>query len=212
MRTHGLLASREEWQTADTVSDETLWDKRVITDLDERIASRHTKILTSGWPFKEGERSAPPAPDGDTLNGIADDAAAGRLDWRQAHAKAIMFYQRRGDWNLVEQEDRALVSEIPLDLELYMDLARVNFRQRRFDEMAAVLRRSLEIYPTIQASRTLGDVLMQKGDATGALVYYEKVDGFAQSTKEKLQNGYAISFAYAKAGEFQKAKARFRNY
>ena len=43
-------------------------------------------------------------------------------------------------------------------------------------------------------------------------MYYEKVDGFAQSTKEKLQNGYAISFAYAKAGEFQKAKARFRNY
>ena len=208
MRDGGLFASREEWQTADTVSDEALWDKRVITDLDERMASHHTKILTSGWPFSENERTALPVPGGDTLNGIADDAAAGRLDWRQAHAKAIAFYQRRGDWNLVEQEERALVSEIPLDLELYMDLARVEFRLRRFDEMAAILRRSLKIYPTIQACRTLGDVLMQKGDAAGAVVFYEKADGFAQSQKEKLQNGYALGFAYARAAELQKAKAR----
>jgi predicted Zn-dependent protease len=42
------------------------------------------------------------------------------------------------------------------------------------------------------------------------LRYYEKVDDFYQSPKERIQNGYAISFAYAKAGEFEKAKARLQ--
>jgi tetratricopeptide (TPR) repeat protein len=211
MRDHGLLAARQEWNSVDTVNDDKLWEERSVTELDDRIAARHTEILTSGWPFKEQATASDVIPDTTMLGGIAQKEATGELDWRKAHAEVISFYKRQKDLNRLEREYKALLSQVPLDLELYIDLARVYFQEKRFDEMTNILLRSIEIYPTIQAYRTLGDVLLlQKGDPIGSLRYYEKVDGFYQSPTEKLQNGYAISFAYARAGEFQKAKARLQ--
>ena len=145
------------------------------------------------------------------LGRIAQREASGELDWRKAHEEAIHFYQRQGDTEKLEREYKALLSQVPLDLDIYIDLARVYLQEKNFDAMIVILIRSIEVHPTIQAYRTLGDVLLlQKGDPNGSLRYYEKVDDFYQSPKEKVQNGYAISFAYAKAGEFEKAKARLQ--
>ena len=211
MRRHGLLATQQEWSSNDTINDDKLWEERSVTELDERMAARHKEILTSGWPFKEGAIAPYAVPDTTVLGRIAQKEASGELDWRKAHEEVIRFYQRQGDRNELEREYKALLSQIPLDLDLYIDLARVYFQGKNFDAMINILNRSIEIYPTIQAYRTLGDVLLlQKGDPIGSLRYYEKVDDFYQSPKERIQNGYAISFAYAKAGEFEKAKARLQ--
>ena len=98
-----------------------------------------------------------------------------------------------------------MLSQEPLNLQLYLDLARNCLREKRLQRMADVLQRSLEVYPTLQAYRTLGDIMMQERDARASLAYYEKMDGFAQGTDERLQNRVALCFAYAEAGELQKA-------
>jgi hypothetical protein len=208
MQAHGILASQQEWKSADTVNENILWDCRSVTDLDEEIANENTALLTSGWPFKNQLPSFKAVPQTDTIKWIAQQIVMNQIDWRKGHEQAIAFYQRRGDWNHVTQEYQALLSQIPLDLELYMNLARVYFRENNYVGIKTTMLRSIEVYPMLQSYRTLGDVMMQSGDAAGALKYYEKMDDFSQNPNEKFQNGFAMSYAYFKAGELQKAQSR----
>ncbi len=208
MRAQGLLASQQEWKSADSVNEDILWDRRSITDLDEEIAGQNTAELTSGWPFKNQLPVYEEFPETDTLKRIARQIVTNQIDWRKGHEQAIAFYQRRGDWNHVVQEYQALLSQIPLDLELYMNLARIYFREKNYNGIKTTMLRSIEVYPMIQSYRTLGDVMMQEGDAAGALRCYEKMDEFSQDPNERFQNGLALSYAYFKAGELQKAKSR----
>lgn len=89
-----------------------------------------------------------------------------------------------------------------------MDLARLYLKEKRIDDMGDVMMRSIHIYPTIQAYRTLGDIMMERGNAAGAAKFYEKMDGFAQSPGERLSNGLALSYAYVRAGDFENARVR----
>lgn len=208
MRLHGLLASRRAWTLADTLSDRILWQQRRVTDLDELITEEGIKFLTSGWPFEDQPPIVATVSASDTLEAIAQEAAVGRLDWVKAHREAISFYERRNDLDHAEKEYRALLSVFPMDLQLYFDLAKLYLRGHEFDEVGNVMQQSLQIYPTLEAYRTLGDLMMQKGDAAGALPYYERMDGFRQSTSEKIRNEMALSYAYARAGRFQDARSR----
>lgn len=95
---------------------------------------------------------------------------------------------------------------IPLDLQLYFELAETYLQEKRFDDMRAILLRSVAVYPTLQALRTLGDVMMQKGEPAEAVRYYEKMRDFPQAPKDLLQNSVATSWAYFKDGDHEKAK------
>ncbi len=211
MQAHGLLASRSEWASADTISDLALWEKRHVTGLDERITKEGIKFLTSGWPFKDQLPAVVPVSRDDTLGVIAQDAAVGRLDWVEAHREAVRYYERRRDYRDAEKEYEAIMSVYPMDLQLYFDLAKLYLRDRRLDEVREVMQESLQVYPTLEAYRTLGDLMMQKRDAAGALRYYEKMDGFKQTPSERVGNEMALSYAYAVAGRLQEARSKLLN-
>ncbi len=211
MRARGILASRSQWASADTVKDRTIWERRHVTKLDERMATEEIKFLTSSWPFKNQPPTVVPVPRTDTLGTIAQSAALGDLDWASAQKDAIVYYERRRDYRDAENGYEAILSVYPMDLQLYLDLAKLYFREGRLDEVQAVMLRSLRIYPTLEAYRTLGDLQMQKGDAERALTYYEKMDGFRQTPSAKAQNDLALSYAYFRAGRFQEARSRLLN-
>lgn len=211
MREHGLLATPPEWASADTITDAALWDKRRVTELDERLASESTRFLTSGWPFTPHPPALGELPLSDTLGQIARRIATLTLDWRKGHEQALAVYLRQGDLSRAEREYKALLSQMPLDLQLYIDLARLYLRARRFDDLKDVMLRSLRVHPTIQAYRTLGDVMMEQQDPAAAARFYEKTDDFSQTPTEKVQNGIALSYAYAAAGQLHKAKTRLTN-
>ena len=208
MREQGLLASREEWDSAGTVNEDSLWAGRSMSALDERIAQQNVALLTSGWPFRDHVPVIPSVAADDTLGRIALQVVTLKLNWREGHEEAITYYQTRREWSDVIEEYRTLISQDPLNLELYFDLAKVCLRDHRYDAMAGALKRSINVYPTLQAYRTLGDILLQKGDAAGSLAYYLKTDDFAQGDQERLQNGYAIAFAYAESGDLSRAEDR----
>ncbi len=207
MREHGLLGTRPEWAAA-TISEDSLWSSRCLTELDERIARQNVFGLITGWPFTKGEPHDMDVSPDDTLGRIAQQVVMVRMNWREGHKAAIRYYEGRQDWENVVREYRALISQEPLDLQLYMDLARACLRGRRLDEMKDVLLQSLKIYPTLQAYRTLGDLMMQQGDPKGALDYYQNMDRFAQGTEERLQNLCAFSYACAEAGLYPQAEAK----
>ncbi len=207
MREHALLGTQKEWAAA-SVNEDSLWNSRCLTELDERIAQQNVFALVSGWPFTRGEPREMDVPPGDTLGGIAQQVVTVRMNWREGHKAAVRYYEARHEWENVVREYRALISQEPLDLQLYMDLARACLRGRRLDEMKDALLQSVKIHPTLQAYRTLGDLMMQQGDPKGALDYYRNMDGFAQGTEERLQNLCAFSYACAEAGLYPQAEAK----
>lgn len=208
MRDHGLFASRQDWEKADTISDSTLWNERLVTKFDEIMAKEYVAYLSSGWPFKDQSPSPPFISPTDTLAQIASDAAVGRINWGKAHLEAIAYYESRGDLEDAAKEYRMLLNVYPLDLQLYSYLARVYLRENRMDDMENVMEQSLQVKPTIQAYRTLGDIMMKKGLPAAALAYYLKTDEFPQSPEAKLQNGIAISYAFARTGQYERARSR----
>jgi tetratricopeptide (TPR) repeat protein len=208
MHNNGLLASRQDWNSADTINENELWENRSVTDLDEQAGIQSVKVITSGWPFKKQSATIEFVPPTDTLNQIAHNLAIGKLGWMDAHLQAINFYRQRGDWTNVQWEYKTIIDLYPHIIQLYMDLASVDFNQRHFDDMKAILLRSLKISPTLAAYSALGNIMLDKGDPVGALKYFEQMDNFPQDPHERLQNEFRISYAYAKAGKFEKAKAR----
>jgi tetratricopeptide (TPR) repeat protein len=100
-----------------------------------------------------------------------------------AHLLAIDFYRQRGDWTRVEQEYITIIDRYPHVIDLYMQLAKVYFDRRQFDDMKIILLRSLQIYPTLLAYQSLGNIMMDKGDPVMALKYFEKMDDFLQDSR-----------------------------
>jgi tetratricopeptide (TPR) repeat protein len=165
-------------------------------------------LLTSSWLFKNQLLSLKTVPETDTIRWIAQQVVMNRIDWRKGHERAVEFYQHHRDWNHVVLEYQTLLSQIPLDLELYMNLARIYFREQNYDGIKTTMLRSIEVYPMLQSYRTLGDVMMQTGDVVGTVKYYEKMDDFPQNSNERFQNMFALSYAYFKASELHKAQSK----
>jgi tetratricopeptide (TPR) repeat protein len=186
MRTRGLLATQQEWKSADTLNEKNLWQNRCATDLDEQMGIQSVKVVTSGWPFKHQAPTIEYISPADTLNQSAQLLAIGKTGWMDAHLLAIDFYRQRGDWTRVEQEYITIIDRYPHVIDLYMQLAKVYFDRRQFDDMKIILLRSLQIYPTLLAYQSLGNIMMDKGDPVSALKYFEKMDNFLQDPDEKL--------------------------
>lgn len=207
MERNGILAPTKEWEAADTVSERELWKDRLVTQIDEHMAELSIDWLTSGWPFKNQEPFLRTVPRSDTLDWISEQAVAGKMSWVGAHLAAIDHFERIGDWNEVARIYRSLLWVAPLDLGLHSDLSSVYVREKEFHKAAEVMLSSIEVYPTLQAYRTLGDIMMRMSKPDSAVTYYEKMPDFQQTTDERLRNDIVLGYAYARAGDYQKAKA-----
>jgi tetratricopeptide (TPR) repeat protein len=208
MRTYGLLAHADEWARKDTISDVVLWRERNLTSLDELIARRRTEILTSGWPFREQVPTVNAVAESDTLGQIVERVTRGLSDWKRAHEEAAAYYERRGELDSLEREEKVIISQIPLDVDAYLRLAHVYLSRGKFGEMAEVLRSSQNVRPTILAARALGDLALQSGKPLEAIAQYEKMSLFPQSTAEQVENGYLLALAYQQAKLPERATAQ----
>jgi len=205
LKENDLPGPRDAWIRNDNLSREQWWDLRPVTLLDEHVAQRRTQVLTAGWPFREGFPVVDAVPK-DTLWQLAELAAKGQMDWKEAHVEAAGYYERRNEFALAAREYRAIADQIPHDLEAHLDWARMLYAQREYDAMVPVLRRSIRIEPTIQAYRTLGDIAMSKNLTSEAIVEYERMDAFTQSPQEQISNGMALAHAYVAAKRMTEAK------
>ena len=208
MRTHGLLASVEEWRQHDTVAAENLWERRCLTDIDEMIAKRRTEILTAGWPFKDQTPVVDRVDERDTLGLIVEDVTRGRTDWLQAHQDACEYYAARRDTARLAREYRVLINQVPHDVKPYLQLAHILLRQGNISEVRQLLLRTLDLSKTILAYRALGDIAMNEGKPGEAVAFYEGTLQFKQSPREQVENGYLLALALSRSGRNAEAKAQ----
>jgi tetratricopeptide (TPR) repeat protein len=209
MRDRGFIASSADWASRDTVADEILWHDRPMTELDERIAARRTDILTASWPFAEGTPVVEAIPKTDTLGLIAEQVTRARIYWHQAHWDAVKYYEMRHDVRRLEREYRTLISQLPyIDVQPYVQLARLLLDQDRIYEVRDLLLASLDVQPTILAFRALGDIALNMNQFDRAAEYYEKTFTFPQTPKEQVENGHLLALSYFRGGNVGKAMNR----
>ena len=202
----GLLASQKAWEAADTVSEAEIWHDRLVTTIDEDMAKASVDWLTSGWPFKDKEPSLRPVPRTDTLEWISEQAVAGKVSWIGAHAEAINYFERRGNWNEVADIYRSLLSLSPLDLQLHSDLAQAYMKDNNYPLAAKTMLSSAEIFPDYQTYKTLGDIMMRLSRPDSAVEFYLKMKDFASTQEEKMRSGLVLGYAFARAGQYQDAE------
>lgn len=200
LRSMNLIAPGEEWAVRDTIADDRLWDNRPLTELDELIAARRTEVLTSGWPFIDRYPIVDAVPEEDTLRWYAEQATRGHWDWKKAHEAAAALYERRGQLEKAAQEYRTIINQIPLSVNAYLRLARVQLDRNKIGEARIVLLRSLAVEETPLALRALGDIALRSGRAADAIRHYERLSRFPQDAKERSENGYLLSLAYLQNG------------
>lgn len=210
MSRNGLLAPEAVWAARDTVPEETHWQRRHLTRLDEALAARRVLMLTSQWPFTGEPRPLPPVPPGDPLAAIVEKMALGALTWEEGHVAAAEVYAASGDFASAEAEARALVNQLPVNVSASLLLAQTLIRAGKLDEALAVLERSLALEETVFARRSAGSILLDGGDAAAAVAHLERAWALSATRQERNENGYLLALAFSRAGMADRARTQLQ--
>jgi len=209
MRARDVIAPSGDWLQRDTIADATLWNARRVTPLDDLLAARRTEVLVTAWPFQETEGLVTAIAVRDTLGQIADRATRGEIHWLQAHEGAIEYYDARHDTSGLEREYRAIIAQFPqVNVQPYIELARISLQAGRVTETENLLHRSLDVKPTRQAYRMLGDIALLTNRPTEAERFCIAMLGLSLSEPERLEAGYLLAVAHHKAGHTDLALER----
>jgi tetratricopeptide (TPR) repeat protein len=211
MRNKGLLAPTQEWIKRDTISDESLWQSRNLTELDEMCAKKRTEILTSSWPFRTGTKTVPPADARDRIGQIVDQIITGKIAWERGHVAAAEYYEGQGEYDKAEKEYLALIHEVPVNVSPYLILAQLYLKGRKYEQARTLLLRSLEVEQTTYAYRTLGGLAVDGGMPREAITYLEKAFALSKTVKERTDNGYLLALAFKRAEMPQQAIAQLQH-
>jgi tetratricopeptide (TPR) repeat protein len=206
MRKHSLLASEADWAASDTVSDEFLWSRRSVTEIDDRAASRRTEVLVSSWPFRQFDKPITPPASDDRIGVLVDEMLSGKISWEQAHVSASEHYEHRGEFGLAENEYETLITMIPQNVSPYLRLGRLFLKQLKYEEGYRVLKRSLDIEPSVYACRALGAIAVDTGHPAQAVPFLEKAVELSTDPEEKVESNFLLALALGRAGMIDRAK------
>ena len=206
MRQLGLPVDAHLWAVRDTVADGALWNRRTVTELDERIALLRTARLTSAYPFAEPSLTVPRQFPEDSLQAFALRVADGGWGGGDAHLAAARYYAQCSNYPAAEREYRTLISLDLLQVDSYLDLARLYMLQNRFSEASAVLTASLEVGSEGAAYEMLGDALAAQGRNAEAATEYQ--EALARLTAEEDQAALWYRVAQAELRQHHGAAAR----
>src|SRR5262249_16883138 len=106
MRRHQLMAPAREWASGDTLSDDTLWNARPATAIDELCAKRRIATLTSSWPFDTPVRPGQDEHAQAAIGRIIEQMLNARSTWEQGHVEAASAYEKAGLTAEAEKEYR----------------------------------------------------------------------------------------------------------
>lgn len=202
-----IVHTDDEWNRRNNPDDEKLWNERPQTEIDERAAARRIELLTSGWPFQQGERMLSEVQPNDTLGVIAEQLVQGLTTWEEAHVAAAEHFVRRDAFDKVEREYEAIVNQLPLNVSGYLFLARAYLQQQKNMEAAHILVRSLDVEKTVFAYRTLGMLAVEPAVSAD---FFLNAFRLSVNQAERTETGFLLAQAYVRGNEKEKAVAQLR--
>lgn len=196
----GLLAATGD-RNGRGIDDDLLWKQRHLTLVDELMAERKIKLLTSGWPFKEQPESISPIDKTDSLRFIAEQAVRGQIGWITAHELSADFYLNRKDSTKAIREYETIVNQLPHHLAANLRLTQLYFDQREFARAENTLAKLLQHRKDPVAYRALGDIYLRQGKAEHAIRCYRELARYPEDPATAPENAYMLALAYLVQGE-----------
>jgi tetratricopeptide (TPR) repeat protein len=210
MREHGLLATSQEWSQSDTISDQTLWDERPLTKLDEVAAELRIARLTSDWPFTKKSVIK----DSVLLNGafgtIVNALVDGRITWERAHVAAAEYYTKNGNRFDVEKEYSALIDQLHYNNSAYLALGQLYGFAKEYDKAEGILSRSLDVEPSYEAYDMLGRFQLAQNHPEKAIPFFRQSYSFQGLPDEHTSAGFLLALSMAKVGRTDEARSLLR--
>jgi tetratricopeptide (TPR) repeat protein len=204
MRAGGLLAPDEDWARRDTISDESLWADRALTDLDSLCAAKRTRLLTGGWPFRDSTIAESPI-GSDEISRIVEKMVRGVSTWEEGHVAAAEWYEANGEILRAAREYRTLINQLPLNVSPYLRLGRLYAQAGYADSAETVLHRSLSLERTSFALRTLGAILITRGHYDAATGLLNDAIPLCPTTQEAADTRYLLALTWARAKNREQA-------
>lgn len=211
MKEHGLGATADIWARRDTVADASLWNRKIISPLDEAIGMRRIAILTSSWPFQpEGPAAAEnlslPAPT-DPIGRIARDVVERAVTWERGMVMAADYFESQKMSPEAEACYRSLLVHTPFNASPYIRLAQLLAEHGREDEAVRILHQSTEVEPTHHAYQLLGRIAYTRGRFGEAIGALELAKQHAASIAERTDASLGLALTYFRMGRVQEAEA-----
>ena len=205
MRAEGILAPGSAWKRADSLSEDSLWNHRGLTEHDIRCADLRIRTLTSGWPFQSGEAAVPAVDPTDPFALLSQHVTQGELNWEQGHVAAAELFERRKDLINARKEYRALIRMIPINVSAYLLLGQTYLRTEELDSATHILRASLAVEPTSFACRTIASIEIDWGHPTEALPFLARAALLASGNGERAEIAFLEGVANERLGKREMA-------
>ncbi len=200
MEAHGVLLSKEEWRSRDTIAPMAVWAERHVTPLDERIGNRKTEIVTAGWPFVQQDEVLQGISPLDTLGLLAENVTRGNWTWRQAHEQAATYYAQRKEFLNAAEEMRTIALTYLQDAGACQRWARFALRAGAHGEGRKALALVLLRAPDAESAKMLGDLELAEGKYASAESRYRTSLALSPPRPLEVQAHYARSLALLKMG------------
>jgi tetratricopeptide (TPR) repeat protein len=205
MRAEEILAPGSAWKRADSLSEDSLWSHRGLTEHDIRCADLRIRTLMSGWPFQSAEATVPGVDPTDPFALLAQHVAQGELNWEQGHVAAAELFERRRDLTNARKEYRALIRMIPMNVSAYLLLGQTYLRTEELDSAAHILRTSLAVEVTSFACRTLASIEIDEGHPAEALPLLARAALLASGKEEQADIAFLEGVANDRLGKREMA-------
>lgn len=196
----------ENWDARSMQADSVYWQDTGVTPIDEKVIDIRIEVLLGGWPFqpKNAPNRAADFVPGNFLEQTALSMWKNDITWERAHVQMADYYQQRGELDKAAAEYKALIRYMPINISPYVFLIRIYLQQQNFNELLALLPKTLEIEETALARKWLGILALKDGQAKIATDHLQRA---FELEPDDLQTMYNLCGAYALSGETEKAKA-----
>ncbi len=207
LRDHDLIAPHEEWLTADSISDATLWNDRTISVLDERIGARRVAMLTSNWPFRQQAVAVPPPSADHPVDKIASDVVSRSITWEKGSVLTAEYFQAHDSMPQAAACYRSLIVFTPFNVSPYLRLAQMLIDHGNRKEGAAVLQRSIAIESSHTTFQLLGRLAYENRQYDEALRWLAMSKERSASIQERTDASMGLVLSYHAQGRVDEAIA-----
>ena len=180
---------------ANIPNDDYFRQRIAVTELDLRIADYRIKMLTSGWPFSEGNRKFNTAdiPQTTIMDRLAKKVILRNSNYEKAHVELAHHYIEIGRTDLAIEEYQALAATFPFNESPYQILGKLLVNIREFQEAIPYLHRSVFLINDAFSNKWLGSILMNQQKTRQGLPYLEEA---VRLNPSDGQAHYNLSGAY----------------
>ncbi len=205
MAHHEMLSDRIAWIAADTIPDETLWNGRSVTIVEETAARWRLALLTSRWPFQKTAQSSSIITSNTPFEKLIRRFVNGEMTWEEIHVRAAELFEETGQLDLAAHEYEVLLRNLPLSSSAYYRLAQIHILRGTLAEAKSVLERSLAIEQSTVAYLLLGQIALEEKNHPAALRWLEEAFRLSSTVDDRSTTGYHLAVALLQTNQRPRA-------